>query len=238
MSLLEPMFYAVFLQFIRTIAALRIAPLTLHGPLPMLPSVGLALALSLVTAPSGEPIPLPGGAALAAAVLFEVIVGIALGTGVGICLSVFRMAGALVSHSIFLNGHPGESSPAATFYSSLGLVVFVSAGGHHALFTALIASRHYAPPGILMAPSSDWLTAMVHLVTGSFAVGAMLAAPVFVAAAAADLLYIGGARFFGISPLDSSPFRSLAVQIVAIGVLWKVVSLGVDYLSVALVDLC
>jgi len=78
---------------------------------------------------------------------------------------------------------------------------------------------------------------MVHLVTGSFAVGAMLAAPVFVAAAAADLLYVAGARFFGISAMDSGPFRSLAVQIVAIGVLWKAISLGVDYLSVALVDL-
>jgi len=95
MSPLEPLLYPVFLQFIRTAAALRIAPLTLHGPLPMLPAAGLALALSLVTAPAGELIAPPSNGALVAAVLFEVVVGIALGTGVAICLSIFRMAGAL-----------------------------------------------------------------------------------------------------------------------------------------------
>ncbi|MGE5192891.1 MAG: flagellar biosynthetic protein FliR [Deltaproteobacteria bacterium] len=116
--------------------------------------------------------------------LVEFGLGVALGLGVMTIVSGLQMAGNLVDAqiglslgSVFNPEFETETSPSGELLHRLGLVVFLVAGGHHLIVSALLDTFQSLPVGFawVSPPAIELLVGLVHQ---SLVLAVQIAAPV------------------------------------------------------------
>ena len=240
---IAPLALPVSLLLIRVAVALRLTPFLGGRPLPLLPWAALSACLVLVLAPYSlvplDPAAIGVGGWLVLA-LREALTGALLGLAARLAFSVLELVGGLLGDAlptVFRLDRRGreQRSPIASFYVLFGTVAFLLMDGHHALISALAGSLAAFPPGG-GATSGDLLAtgleSLLGLFSGAFAFAVMVAAPVFVAGLAAEVLTGLTAR---IAPAlgqgtGSQGLRTVAVQLALIAFLGVSVTGAVGFL--------
>ena len=199
--------------------------------------LGFAVLMSLVVTPAVygllPPIPL-GIGDLAAAVLREVLIGLAIGGILRIFLAAMALAGEVISIQTTLSfaqtANPTTSqqnTTLATFLSLLATVLIMATDLHHLFIAALVRSYSLFPFGH-PPPVSDFAQLAVQSVGGAFALGVQLSAPILVFSLIFNLAtgLVGRAMpsfqiFFAAQPLHVLLGLSLfALSLGAMGTFW------------------
>jgi flagellar biosynthesis protein FliR len=169
-------------------------PLTARILLILSLATALSVSIPLSGAPSGALSPALGTAgALFRAALTELALGATLGLGILLAFSAFSMAGQLLgiqigfSLSQVIDPTSKASLPVlSSAYSQLALVLFFLIDGHHTLLRGFAYSLERFPPGRPW-PLEAALIPTVKQVSGVFALGFALAAPVALAILLVDM---------------------------------------------------
>lgn len=140
--------------FLRSIGLIMQLPIIAGRPIPI--PLRLALCTCLATLLIGivpsTTVPL-GLWPLIAAVMGEVVLGIALGFVTRLAFAAVEMAGRLISTEIGLSASPGmgvpepSSEPVAALLSTFAVIMFFLLGAHHNVLTAFARSFQLAPAG-------------------------------------------------------------------------------------------
>lgn len=152
--------------------------------------LALALLLTLVFYPIEAP-RLPTGLAndinqLIFLLVFEILIGLAIGLITRLTMSVAQIAGAAIAFNIGLSfsqsvdptqGQQGVAI--ASFLSIVGVVVIFTTDLHHVALAAIADSYKLFPPGQAV-PVADFRDAAVETVASSFRIGVQIAAPFMV----------------------------------------------------------
>jgi len=184
--------------FARFSAMLASAPLLSSRSVPAPVRVGLGGALALVLTPLMPPVPPPDGAALAAGVIKEVAVGLALGWIASLFFSSVEMAGEWLDlQGGFQAGQlmnpvtETETAAMGNFTHLLAGIVFLGCGGHALLLKAAARSLTITPPGALrlhVGGAGDWTTLVTQVVWLAVQLAAPVASALFLAEIAVGLM--------------------------------------------------
>lgn len=116
--------------------------------------------------------------------LVEFALGIALGLGVTTIVSGLQMAGNLIDQqigtslgSVFNPMFQTDSSLSGELLGQLGLAVFLIAGGHHLMISALIDTFQTMPVGYAWV-SADLIELLSHFVHQSLVLAVQVSAPI------------------------------------------------------------
>lgn len=178
--------FALLLVFARVGAALMFLPGFGEAMIPSRIRLMIALALSIVLAPTLSP-RLPqfpdSPALLALYVIEEVAAGSFLGLVGRAALGALATAGTIIAFQASLanalTNDPTTAQQAslpAGILTTIGVVLVFVTNFHHVLITALIDSYDLITPGS-PPPIADMAQSFAHLVGESFAIGLALAAP-------------------------------------------------------------
>jgi flagellar biosynthesis protein FliR len=170
----------------RVLSALMVMPVFSHRSVPAMVKIVLGISLSwLLVAPGGIENHIPASMSLyLLGLLGEVLIGLLLGFISSLFFWALNMAGELAGrqigwgfgetlHSSF------ESSPVATgqLFSILGILIFLSIGGHHLMLKALANTFEIAPPFALAVGRAEVGQAL-KLVSAMFSGALQMALPV------------------------------------------------------------
>jgi flagellar biosynthetic protein FliR len=187
---LSGMVLVYLLVFARTGAMIMLLPAIGDAGVPARVRLSLAIAISLVlaptvahtytaTAPQSE-------IALGLLVGQEITAGILVGTMARIIVSALSTAGYLIATQTGLAYAQavdptmgGQSAVIGNFFTLLGTVVIFATDSHHLAIGAISGSYTLLPPGAAL-PTNDMADLTLKLVTGSFLLGLQLAAPFLV----------------------------------------------------------
>jgi flagellar biosynthetic protein FliR len=179
------------LVFARTGAMVMLLPAIGEASVPPMVRLALALAISLVLAPTvagsypqAAPQTTP---ALGLLIAQEVTAGVLIGTMARIIMSALQVAGTLIAtqtglayaQTIDPTSQGEQSAIVGNFLSLLGVVLIFATNLHHLAIGAVAGSYHLIPPGGSL-PASDIAELSIRLVSGAFALGFQLAAPFLV----------------------------------------------------------
>ena len=141
-------FSAFLLAMVRATAWLFVAPPFNSNGIPQRVRLGLATAFALFMAPH-----FPAGATLAnsaafiPAVLYEAVIGLAMGFAVQLLISAVQSAGALIDFSAGFSAAAAfdpmsnsSSTPFGRFYSLLATAILFASGGHRVIVKGFLAS--------------------------------------------------------------------------------------------------
>jgi flagellar biosynthesis protein FliR len=231
------------LLLIRIGVALRLTPFLGGRPLPWLPWAGLSVCVTLVLLPA---VVAPGAARVdglgtfVVLALRETLTGAALGLTARIAFSVLESAGGLLGAAlpaVFAGGGATDErrSPLASLYVLFGTAAFLLMDGHHALLAALAGTIECLPPAAIPAaadPLAAGIDGALALFAGAFAWAVMIAAPVFVAGLAAELLSGLATRIAPVlgQGVGSQGLRTVVVQLALIAFLGATVTAAVGFL--------
>jgi len=230
---------ALLLVWVRAAFAMLIVPILGGRPLPKVVALILSAALSLAVAPAAFPFSEPSTAELVLLLAREATIGALFGLSARIAFSIFESLGGLVGAAAGTGGASMEgdepSGAFAALYAAVGAGVFLTAGGHHALVSALASSFRSSP----VAPSLGGLEmgaaaeGAVALFSSAFSFAVMLAAPAFAAALAIDAVAGIASRLAPLSGFDvNAPLiRSTGIQIAAVAIMTFAVRIGVEFLE-------
>ena len=145
-------------------------------------SVVLALALApVVTAPGPDTL-----TALGVGLLGEVLTGLGLGLGVGLLFVGLQLAGALIGQitglSLVETGDANEASRIpllSHWFALLGVLLFLTLGGHRVLVEGLLESCRLISPGSGLAGQTILETALA-LLQASYLLALRVAAPTII----------------------------------------------------------
>jgi len=150
------LFVAFLLTSTRCAAWLAVSP-PFQGAVPGKVRAGLALALGLVVAPSlshNPDLPIGDTGALVGSLVFQVAIGLALGTLVMVLFQAVMSAGSsidtfagLTSASIYDPTSRSSAAPMGRLYQTLGTLVLFATGGHLVLIGGLMRTFDAAPLG-------------------------------------------------------------------------------------------
>lgn len=179
----------------------RVGTLVLASPAlggvfaPATVKIGLSLVLTFALLPV---VSLPASlsvTALAAVILREVGIGLALALAVRVLTAAAELGGHIAGLQLGL-GYAATVDPAsgarnnvmAAMYGSLALLLFLGLNGHHLLLRALVSSYQRLPIGT--GGLNDSLVSAVTGMLGTvFVVGAQLAAPVVIVMLVVELAF-------------------------------------------------
>lgn len=179
-----------FLVFARTGAMIMLLPAIGDAGVPTRVRLSLAIAISLVlaptvahtytaTAPQSE-------IALGLLIGQEITSGILVGTMARIIVSALSSAGYLIAtqtglaYAQSVDPTMGEQGAVVgNFFSLLGTVLIFATDAHHLAIGAISGSYTLLPPGAAL-PTNDMAELTLKLVSGSFFLGLQLAAPFLV----------------------------------------------------------
>ena len=183
---------AVFLLSLRLSAVFLMTPLLAAASVPLTVRILLIVSLSAALHAAVPSASVPGSAAtvvdgagsLFRAGLSELALGATLALGILLAFAAFSMAGELLGVQIgfglgqVIDPTSNASVPIlASAYSQLAVVLFFLVNGHHALLRGVAYSLERFPLGQPW-PVAAALTPILKQVSGLFALGVALAAPV------------------------------------------------------------
>jgi flagellar biosynthesis protein FliR len=141
-------FSAFLLAMVRATAWLFVAPPFNANGIPQRVKLGLAVAFALFAAPH-----FPAGATLGnsaafiPAVLYEAVIGLAMGFGVQLLVSAVQSAGALIDFSAGFSAAAAfdpmsnsSSTPFGRLYSLLATAILFASGGHRVIVKGFLTS--------------------------------------------------------------------------------------------------
>ena len=152
MALVAPVFW----PFLRILAVFSSAPIFSSRSVPMRTRVGLAMLVALCAQAGLPEQPMVGltDPGAFAAVMQQVIVGVAIGLAVRIVFASVELAGELIGLQMGLNfagffdpTTNAQSSTVGRFFGNTTMLLFVVMGGHLMLLQAVIASFNTFPVG-------------------------------------------------------------------------------------------
>lgn len=168
---------------LRSIGVVLQLPIIAGRPIPITVRVGICACLATLLAGLVPAAPVPLALwPLVAAMVSEIVVGLALGFVTRLVFAAVEMAGRLMASEVGLVAMPGmgvpepTSEPLAALMLSFSVVLFFLFGGHHAVIAALARSFYYAPAGRAVLDAD----AGMALITGTARVielGLRIAAP-------------------------------------------------------------
>lgn len=175
------------LVFARVGALIMTMPGLGDTPVPVRVRMAFALLMCLVVTPvvaSTLPqVPASTGE-LGADILREVLIGLAIGAILRTFLAAMQTAGEVISLSTTLSfaqtANPTEAqqnTTIATFLSLLAMVLIMATNLHHLFIAAMVRSYTLFPYGHA-APIGDFAQLAIRTVSGAFALGIQLAAPI------------------------------------------------------------
>jgi flagellar biosynthetic protein FliR len=229
--------WAAGLVFTRVGAMVMMMPGVGDPAIPARVRLSFAFLLALVLAPvvSGNLGPMPSTVAgLAGGVIHEALIGLMIGAILKIFLGALTTAGEVISLQTTLgfaqtaNPSQAQSTTAiSAFLSMLGLLLIMTTDLHH-LFIGAIANSFQLFPFNKALPVQDATTLALQTVSGAFALGIQLAAPVIVFSLVFNLAtgLVGRVMpafqiFFVASPLSVLLGLSIfALSLGGIGVVW------------------
>lgn len=181
--------WAAGLIFARIGAMLMLVPPVGEQAVPPRIRLAFALLFALMLFPvlaGAVPATPPTVGSLAAQLIKEVLIGLVMGTILRLFLAALTVAGEVVSLQTTLSfaqtTSPTQAQPTATlgtFLGLFGLVLLMSADLHH-LFLSAIVRSYSVFPVIKPVPVADSAQLAIQTVSGAFALGVQLAAPVLV----------------------------------------------------------
>lgn len=181
--------YAAGLIFARLGAIVMLMPGIGETAIPPRIRLSFAFLMTLMLYPVlGGTMPLtpPASSMIGAAVIKEVLVGLTIGSILRLFLSSLATAGEIISIQTTLSfsqtANPAQAQPSAslaTFLSLLGIVLVMATDLHH-LFLAAIVGSYKVFPVAKAIPVADAGQLAIQTVSGSFALGLQLSAPVLV----------------------------------------------------------
>jgi flagellar biosynthetic protein FliR len=181
----------VFLVFIRVGAILAFLPGFSASYISPRIRLLLALALSVVLAPTlaGELPPLPKSLAAAAGlILSEALIGVFLGVIPRIALAAMQAAGTFTAYFASLANAlvqdpvaDQQSATLAGFYGVMALVLIFVTDLHHLMLAGLADSYRAFPAGTGLL-AGDAAAAVIRAVAASFAIGLTLSLPALIGA--------------------------------------------------------
>lgn len=183
-------FLAFTLVVTRMTGMVVLGPVFGHPHVPIQVRAFLVLALSLVITPvlvgtSFLTLPVPESLfEYAGLMVVELALGIALGLGVSTIISGLQMAGSLIDQqigtslgSVFNPQFQNDSSLSGELLNQLGLAVFLIAGGHLLMISALIDTFQALPVGYAWV-SADLIELLSSFVHQSLVLAVQVSAPV------------------------------------------------------------
>jgi flagellar biosynthetic protein FliR len=229
--------YAAGLVFMRVAAMVMLMPGVGDAAIPARVRLSFAFLLALVLAPVVSvnlgPVPSTVGG-LAGGVIHEVLIGLMIGAILKVFLSALTTAGEVISLQTTLGfaqtANPAQAQPTSAisaFLSMLGLLLIMTTDLHH-MFLGAIANSFSLFPFAKPVPLQDGAALALQTVSGSFALGIQLAAPVIVFSLVFNLAtgLIGRVMpafqiFFVASPLSVLLGLSIfALSLGGIGMVW------------------
>lgn len=171
--------------FLRTLAMLTALPVFSQRAVPIRVRVGLAffIAISAQASLPVLPVLLLDSPAAIAAVIQQVVIGIAIGFSVRVVFSALEFAGELVGLQMGLNfagffdpSTGGQATATSRFFGTMAAFLFIITNGHLLLIQAVVQSFHSFPVG---SGLSDFLHAAAAPKWGAevFRVGLWVALP-------------------------------------------------------------
>ena len=154
---LQPLIAGLFFPFVRIGACLMVAPVFGARYVPRRLRLALALAISVLIAPTLPKADLPGllSGASVAITAQQLLIGIAIGFTLQLVFDALALSGQVLANSMGLgfafNIDPlrGVSTPAlGQLYVILGTLTFLSLNGHLALLQLLVDSFRGLPVGV------------------------------------------------------------------------------------------
>jgi len=181
--------YGVALVFCRVGALVMLLPGIGEQTVPPRLRLSLAFVLALAFYPilrAGVPAAPEMVGDLAALVLIEILVGLALGALLRMFLATMSVAGEAVSLHTTLafaqTANPGQAQPSTTlgtFLTVMGLTLIFATGLHHMFIAAMVKSYTVFPIGQGI-PVGDFGQLAIRTFADVFILGIQLAAPVIV----------------------------------------------------------
>ena len=179
------MLIAFTLVLARVTGLFAVAPVFSRGPLPVRFKALLAIVFAGALAPAADLGSVPAeGYRVAAAMVCELGIGLAIGLFVRLFMVSFQLAGAVMAFQMgfalanSFDPETEESSPViATIHLSLVTLVFLLIEGHHFLLRSLAASFDSFP----IASVTNWellSNAMIFSASEMYSTAAQVAAPV------------------------------------------------------------
>jgi flagellar biosynthetic protein FliR len=229
--------FVVGLVFARVGSMVMLIPGLGDQPAPVQVRLAFALLLALMLAPVAAPnlptVP-PSVGDMVGYTLREVIIGLMLGAILRVMLAALATAGEIISIQTTLSfaqtANPTmaqQGSAIASFLTLLGVLLIFTTDLHH-LFLGAIARSYSLFPFHKAVPVQDAGAMMIKTVSGAFALGVELAAPVLVFSLVFNLAtgFIGRAMpqfqiFFAAAPLQVLLGLSVfALSLGVIGMVW------------------
>jgi flagellar biosynthetic protein FliR len=180
---------AFLLAMVRATAWLMVAPPFNSNGIPQRVKLGLAVAFALFMAPH-----FPAGATLGnsaafiPAVLYEAVIGLAMGFGVQLLISAVQSAGALIDFSAGFSAASAydpftnaSSSPFGRYYSLLATTILYASGGHRVVVRGFLSSFGRAAGSDGGATIEQVGRILVHNFTTFFAASLQMAVPLVAA---------------------------------------------------------
>lgn len=185
-----PQLQLFFLVFLRTGAFLMALP-GLNAPsVPLLFRIGLALAASLLLAPTLAPAAPPflaDGVSLGVAAAGEILLGLLAGMAVRLVFEGLQLAGQIVGYQMGMAiaevidpASEDQVALLAQFNTLLATLIFLAINGHHAFIRSLVESYALVPPlGFQM--NGPVMERLIRLSAELFVIGLKAGAPLIVA---------------------------------------------------------
>ena len=206
----------------RCAGALLLLPPWNWQTVPLIVRLGLASAVAVALTPLlalATAVPAQMGP-LAACIITELIVGLAIGLVAILIFWALLIAGQLleayVSSGTTMRADTEPIGPLTHLYYLLGLVIFIGIGGHRWLLHQLYASFSVLPVGTILSAAT--LTSTITTAAGQmFLIGLVIAAPALTALFLADVALAMAARSVPQIPWDSAvPALRWPVAIIAL----------------------
>jgi flagellar biosynthetic protein FliR len=189
-SLLPALAAAFMLVFARVGAMVMLLPGLGETNIPVRIKLSIALLLTLIILPlhrADYRIDLGSMAALVVLMLYEILVGIVLGTAARVTLAALQIAGAVIAQQLGLGivitvdpttqGQQGVLI--GNFLTLLGVTLLFTTDSHHLVIAALNDSYSIFSPGELV-PSGDVAALATRAFSAAFRMGMQLSAPFLV----------------------------------------------------------
>ena len=221
--------------FVRFFVAMKMVPMMDDKSLPVAICGGLSAAFTAYLIPTVDftgisPLTPAGTIVL----LFnEAATGLLLGVAARFCWAIIGVAGGLTNKYALTAVPEIHTEFYGKLYLYLGLTIFFLSGGHHSFVLAAKRSVEAIPVAgnvFLTVGGGEWGKWILNTFTSAFVFGILVTAPVWVAGVGSELLLAYGVRLFGgvRTPVFLS-VRAMAAQIIAVGFLWKTVSMLVQF---------